>query len=490
MPQEVAIDYRQLADALIARQQPSRTKAVSSTPTTTYAHGPGGLFSAPGMSRPVISAMLLPNMGLQSRLPVKSATDVNPLYGIFTGVTATTGSEPTNVCDDPPVAGLSKLCTHSFVFGRQSRMSRVLDLDRIGKTVNRGEFLDYQFLGNPFQDGQVPTAPMIPGSTDMTRVLNTEMSKILLELAVAWSRDFAKEVYTGNPTNNTSGGGRAYYYGLDILINTGYRDAITGQACAAADSIVANFGNLNVASNGATIVATIANIFRRLRYIASRAGLDPVNWAIVMTEGLFYELTAVWPCAYNTSACLTLPTGSTQFVQASDQVAMRDSMRGDIYGRTGQYLLIDGQRVEVILDDAVPETEGFAGGAFQSSIYFVPLTILGGQPATYFEYFNYDANGASMDAARLLAPDGSYYTSDDGRFFWHKKPPTNFCVQLLAKTEPRLMLLTPHLAARLTNVRYSPMQHVRSPFTDSAYFSNGGRTDFIGFGPSYYSPTS
>lgn len=485
---EQTINYELLAQALIGQQ--TRTKAVSSTPTTTYAHGPGGLFSTPGLSRPVISAMLLPHMGLQSRLPVRPATDVNPLYGIFTGVTATTGSEPTGVCDDPPVAGLSKLCQHSFVFGRQSRMSRVLDLDRIGKTTNRGEFLDLQFVGNPFQDGRVPTAPTIAGATDMSQVLNRETSKILFELAVAWSRDFAKEVYTGNPTNNTSGGGRTYYYGLDSLINTGYRDAVTGTACAAADSIVASFGNLNIAQNGAYAVSTIANMYRRLRYIASRAGLDPVTWAIVMTEGLFYELTAVWPCAYNTAACSTLPSGSTQFVAANDQIAMRDSMRANIYEKTGQYLLIDGQRVEVILDDAVPETEGFANGQFQSSMYFVPLTIMGGTPATFFEYFNYDMAGGSMEAARILAPGDSYYTSDDGRFFWHKKPPTNFCVQLLAKTEPRLLLLTPHLAARLTNIRYAPIQHVRSPFSDSAYFANGGLTNGGYSGPSYYSPTS
>jgi hypothetical protein len=73
---------------------------------------------------------------------------------------------------------------------------------------------------------------------------------------------------------------------------------------------------------------------------------------------------------------------------------------------------------------------------------------------------------------------------------WHRKPPTNFCVQMLAKTQPRLMLLTPHLAARLTNIQYTPVQHQRDPFTDGTYFVDGGRTDYIGFGPSYYSPTA
>ena len=50
----------------------------------------------------------------------------------------------------------------------------------------------------------------------MGNVLNTEVGKALFELGVAWSRDFAREVYTGNPSNNTAQGGRQYFYGLDI----------------------------------------------------------------------------------------------------------------------------------------------------------------------------------------------------------------------------------------------------------------------------------
>jgi hypothetical protein len=49
-------------------------KAVSTTPTTTYAHGNGGLLSAPGLSKDIINAMLLPHMGVQSRLPATRAT--------------------------------------------------------------------------------------------------------------------------------------------------------------------------------------------------------------------------------------------------------------------------------------------------------------------------------------------------------------------------------------------------------------------------------
>src|SRR5512136_791018 len=85
------IDYGNLAANLLHSigQTAVTTKAVGSTPTATYGHGPSGLFSSPGLSAPLFSAMILPNMGLQSILPVRPSRDANPLYGIITGVTAT-----------------------------------------------------------------------------------------------------------------------------------------------------------------------------------------------------------------------------------------------------------------------------------------------------------------------------------------------------------------------------------------------------------------
>lgn len=479
------LDYAALARALV--QESITTKGlVSSTPTTTYGHGPGGLFSYPGLSRPVFSAMSLPRIGLQSQLPVMSSRDANPLYGIMTGVTATTGSEPEGVCDDFPTAGLSKLCTQTQVFGRMGRQSRVFELDRMGLWTNRGEFGDLVMNGNPIQ-GANPNVPS--GTPSLNDVLNKEVSKALFELAVAWARDFATDIYAGNPTNNTAGGGRKYFYGLDTLINTGHRDAITGQACTAADSIIRSFGSLDIASNGALLVKQLTNMYRNLKYIASSTGLDPVKWNLVMPWSLFYEITEVWPCAYLSYRCTNLASGSTQFIDSNAQIAMRDTMRGNIYERTGQYLLIDGEQVPVILDDAVTETV-LAGESFTAGIYFVPMTVLGSTPVTYMEYLNYDMPGGAMEAARAFAPDGFYYTSDNGRFLWHKKLPNNYCVQLMAKTEPRIMLLTPQLSARLTNIKYTPLAHERSAFTDSSYYVDGGRTNFGGYGPSFYSPVA
>jgi hypothetical protein len=494
------IDYKELSRELLAQQAaswgpqqynmfgvPLRStyKTVpSSTPTTVYGHGNGGLFSYPGLERPVFSAMVLPATGLQSMLPLRPNNTDNPVYRIFTGVTATTGDEPAGVCDDPPTVGLSKRCEHSFKWGRQSRQSRVFELDRFGRTTNRGEFLDLQLLGNALAvPPNNPNVPTLPGTATAANAMQNEAAKALFEMAVAWARDFCQEIYTGNPANNTAAGGRKYFYGLDILINTGYRDAETGALCPAADSLVKSFGALRVDANGPSIVRSITYMLRNLKYIAERAGLAPVEWVLPMRWGLFYELTEVWPIAYHTYRNTVTVANQTLFNQGTDMTKMRDEMR------QGQYLLIDGEKIQVVLDEAITETE-IIPGVFSSTVYFVPLTVLGGTPTTFLEHFNYDAPGAAMEAARLFAPDGSYYTSDTGRFLWHRKPPTNYCIQVMAKTEPRLLLLTPHLAGRLTNIYYSPLIHERESFTSAGYYVDGGKTSRLGYGPSLWSPTS
>jgi len=505
-----AIDYEQLANQLALKMAGggmTTYKGPTGTPSNIYAHGPGGLLSPLGLRSGLANAMILPGLGLMAHLPARNSNETDPLTGIFTGVTATTGAEPATRCDDPPVAGASKICTQVRTFGWGGRKSREIRLDRFGLIQNRGEFTDMMLVGDPFAAADVPE-PVTPGSTDFNRMINTEFGKLMFELAVAMLRDFACDVYTGDPANNSGvagASGREYYRGLDLLINTGYQDAVTGQACPAADSIVRDFNNGNISINAQSaenIVSEITYIYRNLQYIAGRAGLAPADIRLAMRWGLFYELTAVWPCAYQTYRCdlISGGQGTNRAMSSREELnRMTDDMRGDQMSRTGQYLLIDGQRVPVIIDDCPTETET-SPGVFSSDIYFVPFTVRGGgndapisedgNLATYMEYANFDRPDGPMAGARLLAPPGTYETSVNGRYLFHRYFPQNMCIQIAGWFQPRLMCETPYLAARLQNVAYQPLIHEREPFTDAGYFVDGGRTDYVGFGPSYFPPTS
>jgi hypothetical protein len=485
------------AQQLVMQHLSKTTKAaVSTTPTTAYGHGVGGLFSDPALERPLFSAMMLPRQGLLSRLPTRENRFANPLYGIVTGVSATTDTatpaEATmGPCDDPPVAGLMKLCEQTIYFGRQSRMTRVFELDRMGLLSNRGEHLDFQLMNNPLGVGNTGSqAPTIPGM-GANAALNSEVGKALFEFGTAWSRDFAAEVYTGNPSNNAPAGGRKYFRGFDLLINTGYKDAITGVACTAADSIVRSAGNINISSDvtGArTVYRNITDIFRNLQFNARNMGFASVKWVIAMRATLFYELTEVWPIVYATTRGLAFTSAGTPINSSFESLnAMRDNMRGDLYGQTGQYLTIDGQQVEVVLDDSIAETN-VGSGTYSSAIYFVPLTANGAEVCS-LEYLPYTGDHSFMEAAAAFNVGAFYNTSDNGRFAWHFKPPTNFCVQFLAKTEPRIVLRTPYLAARYTTIRYTPVSHERDWNPSGTYYQEGGVTNYNGYGPSYNTPT-
>lgn len=481
------IDYERLAASLL-RNAGQTTKAVSSTPSASWAHGRGGLFSAPGLSQALFSAMVLPTAGVASTIPARKTRDSDPLDGIITGVTASTGSNPTGVCDDPKTAGLTKLCTHTFPLGRLSMQTEVLQLDRVGEMTNRGEFDDFVVYGDPFAGAEGEHVPNIVGMGGIQSAARREVGKKLFELAVSWQREFAQLVFTGNPANNTAGGGYKEWWGLDALVNTGYRDAETGVACPAADSLIRSFAGADIGSNGATLVKEITNVYRNLKYLAKKAGLDPVEIRLAMTYGTFYAVTDLWPCAYLSYRC-SPSTGSTNFIDSGEAEKMRDAMRGDLYAYEGQYLLIDGQRVPVVIDDSIAETQPVAG-QFNSTIYFLPYRVLGNVPVLFWEYFDFDGPGGAMEAANLFAPDGSFYTSDNGRFLWHRKPPTNVCVQLVSYAKPRIKLLTPYLAARLTNVRYTPLIHERSWNPDASFYADGGKTARDTTLPSYFSPTA
>ena len=514
-PTTQTIDPAALAQAIMLMAQQAQgaggansttIKAVSAAPRTSgYAHGAAGLMSAPGMSREVINAMMLPHLGLLRMLPSRPSTEDFAFYGILTGQTAASGTfngtNSAGVCGDPPTAGLLKLCTQMYRFGRQSMMTPVIELDRVGRTNNRSEFTDYRLIGGPYQ-ADMPGAPSVPGNNGIADALNFEVAKVSYELANDWVRNFGPFLFTGNRTNNTGGGIIQEYNGLDGLINTGYRDSDvpvggTGTLCPRADSLVYNYRSANVETQAAAkggIVNVITGIDRQLRYRAVEMGLMPVKWVLAMRWSAFYQLTEVWPCAYSTYRCLTdANTGLSASQPAVNDALrlqdMRNEMRGDWDARTGQFLWIDGVKRDVVIDDTIPET-ALAAGAFNSSIYWIPLTVIGGFQATYMEYFNYDSPQGAMAAAKLLAPGDSYFTTDGGRFAWHKKPPTNFCVQALVKSEPRLILRTPMIAARITNVAYTPLAHERDWNTSGYYFVNGGKTDRLGYGPSFFSETA
>lgn len=458
-----------------------REKAAGSTPAGDFVHGPTGILSFPGQRQDVLNAMISP-IGLQGLLErqYRVSAYANEVYPILTGQTASTGTEPTQACEDGTQPGNLKMCNTTFSFGRIVKDSQVLQADRPGLLVNRGEFRDQRLIGNPL------TNISRPAEIDLSAALRNEGDKKLFELYNAYVRDYAHLLYDGNPANTVGSTGYIEYRGLDLIINTGYQDVVFGGACQAADSVLVSFGDSPVTGNENQIVTDIVETYAYLDYLAERTGLKPVEYVLSMRYSLYRLLSQIWPCVYMTYRCVIQSANSTNFVSAEMQVKMRDDMRNGIFdGRdVGMpYLLIDGKAIPVVIDDSIDET-ALGSNLFESQIYYVPLTVKG-RPSTYLEYFDLNAPGGMADVVEQWAPN-DFKILGDGRFWLHRKPPTNECLQIRLGTRPRLIMEAPFLAARLFNLRYSPpLFHERSPFPDDPYFVNGGN---VAIGEPYFYP--
>lgn len=442
-----------------------------------YSHGPGGNLSYPGVD-PTLFHTVVGNRGLLGTLPATPSLYMNPTYQVITGVDADSGSEKNLVCDDAPVAGLMRACMVTSVFGRYERATAEIEINRLGQQNDRSDPMDLALVGSPIsQSGLFTTGPGNPESA--SDVFTNETARKFWELGVSLHRLLSVQLWQGNPSNNTGGGGYKEVTGLDLLISTGHIDAQMNVACPSVDADVKDFNFGSIEDNGSAIVNALTYIYYTRRDLAERTGVMPVRWVWAMKPETFYELSAIWPCAYLTYRCELAGLDNARVnIDGAEQVRMRDDMRN------GRYLLIDGNRIEVVLDDGIAEdtqtTNGNVGpGCFASTIYLIPMSVVGGRAVTYLEYFQY-SNPAIEDALGNMVlgrVEGPWITIPKQ---------TNWCVQWQSKIEPRVVLRTPWLAGRLDNVVACPLQRTRNPFPESPYFVGGGVQSRPG--PSYYTP--
>lgn len=471
-----------LIEALTARLS---EKAAGSTPgTSSYAHGPGGIASLPGQRAQFVNAMVMP-FGLIDRIPVKRSVFATEVYPILTGQTGATGSNQSTICGDCKQPGNLKVCNQTWPFSRLCLDSQVLQVDRLGLLNNRSEFVDQTIVGDMF--GSTPNP--VGDAWNPQNALRDEKAKQLLQLFVDWKRLYAGLAFTGNPANNSLQNGQVAYgeaYGLDYILNTGYRDAYTGVACSAADPLVIDFGNLDISENANAAVTMIVEAYAHQKYLSERVGLDPVRYAFAMRYSLFRMLTAIWPCTYYTALCRPVSgSGGVPFLSADEMRRLTDDMRQQ------HYLLIDGEQVEVIVDSTITETIPVSGTA-QSDLYLVPMSSPkfahnAGGAITYAEYFDMTAPVQMVQEGMGAYPYNTFQAVNGGRFLVYPKAPQNTCIQYGMITKDRLIVEAPFLGARITGLRYTFQYHERNwnP-VDPYYFYNGGQ--YYASAPYFYPP--
>ncbi len=453
------------------------------TDVAPYLHGPAGLLNRRDIESPLISAIMTPIGGVLDAIPVYNAgaASGNEFGGedavfdtLVTGVTSGAAdlfaNQPTTECADGPVGGLLKLCKILNTFGRYRIGVREVSLTRAGRRAAITDPVGMRVLNSPALQGIFGVAGNTPS---LQNAIANEWASRLFESAVSFRRMFSQRAWIGSPANNS--GQRRDIVGLDVHINQNNKiDADQGAICTAANSDIKNFGSSQVAGNAFNrdIVAYIEMAMDFALHNADYMGLSPMDGIIVMRPELWREICNVWPVRQYQAALNQIAqfsAGGRVMVNATDAQTTRNEML------TTRLLPIKGRNWRVVLDDGISELDvtnnaALAAGQYSSDIYFVPLTVMGGYPVTFFEYFNH----ANEQETVLQQIAGQLtFTTDGGLFRWYINF-KNGCLNATYEFSPRLRVRAPQLAWRIQNVAYQPLQHFRSPYPASTYFSDGG----------------
>ena len=459
------MELDQLVKSLAEALQ-NHTKAPGNQHNAVLLQQPGGMFSTTGLATDVISTHVAPR-GLGAMIPALPSDVDDPRFGFLTGFSDDIGSEPVYPCDDAPT-GYMKGATLTAQFGRLARQTNTIEVDKLLHR-KRGANNNLRLM-NAMLTGNVGMPSM--SSMTETDVLNLVVKAEMVSVGVRAERKLARMFWSGSPAVQTAHGGYKEFPGLDAQIATGQVDAETNTLVPSADSMIYNFNFNNLDSSSLDIVEILSMAEFQLRDLADRTNMNPVTWVLTMRPETWFELSAIWACRYLTHRCAAPGvTGLSINITGSEQITMRDEMR------TGNYIIINGNRYQVVLDDGIFEytnanNASVPAGHWASAIYFVPLRVRGNFPALYWEHIDY------TELQRQLSPLGAGmrntpFWTDNGRWLWVYRE-NGYCFDLQVKTEPRVILRTPHLAAKIQNVRYHPMEHLRSPFPDSPYWKNGG----------------
>lgn len=464
------------------------------TPVGPYNHGENGIFYLPYSNNQLVSTLIMPRGGLLDAIPVLTEdpydTDMgnDAMFGsrqyqfdtIMTGITEGDiedfANQPTEECAEGPTGGAVKLCTILNTLGRYRGSIKEVSLFRAGLSLNRLDTMAHTLLNN--SEALRGFFGMPDAMPEQNAIIMNELARRMFTTMVSFRRFFSRQVWSGNPANNN---GTAWQIlGMETHINSGtHVDAFSGAVCAAADPVVEDFNYNFVDGTAQDIVEYLEKMEYDLTINAGRMGLSPFTMALVMREPLFYELTSVMPVKQYQEVLAALQNQGNAdqtriMIDATNAQADRDRFRN-------QFVLpLNGKLIPVIIDDGIPEensttSANLNAGEFASDIYGIPMTVMGGLPATFFEYFNHD-NAQAQGILQRVAPNAFTFTSDGGAFRWNINY-KNECLGMNFNFAPWLKVKFPMLGMRLSNVKYRPLRRARNPYPDSPYFVNGGNVN-------------
>lgn len=475
MPEERAYTLTEIAEMAKALGLTQKNDPASTTLTAPALHGPFqgntnqfGIFAEPGV-RPQRFASLVRPRSLASLLRLNSSIYHQELLEVMTGVTASSGTNATGFCGNPPTVGQGKVCEQIYSWGKYYIKTDLNALTELGTLRHRAE-VPAEILNAP--PGM--RNPLIPDLMYRMSDPRSQLQYELWRIGVDLGRTLEHVLVQGDTTlasTATEIGWIGEFLGLDSQIKTGYTDARPpNMTCPAMDSAVISFdAEVNgTDANGDNLVQVTTELYWALVDRANEMGMEGVEFAFLMRKEQFRAIVDQWSCQYATYRCSSSAAGQPFVNDVQDTNALRLEMM------TGQYLLIDGNPVPVVFSEGILR-EGVGANHFKADFYLVPISWAG-LPLLRLEYFPMDNQYVNEFASFITGAGGEVTTLNNGLFIAGFRS-TGLCMEYHFASKMRLILETPFLAGRVDDVRFTFRAPIRnSDPSDTYFYADGGRT--------------
>lgn len=450
-------------------QTGAKNDPSSTTPSAQALYGPNpgnnnqaGVFSGAGV-RPGMYDATTRARTFASAVPLYPTDVYNELIEIQTGVTEGAGNNTTSACGDAPEPGQLKVARQSYLFGVVHIETKVHDITQAGMRQTRAS-VDRELFNTAATVN--PWLPSIEG-VDGTDRASSELRAALYAVGIELERNIGQVhfVGVGGTESNTYRGVARQWAGLDALIKTGYTDSVSGLAAPAMDSVVETFNAVITGNDsfGRNIVEATTDAWFAANDRARQVSAVTPDYALVMRPDLFRTMTEQWASAYT-----TYRADGAQYAEVTRDGFALQQMRIDMMN--GRYLLIDGVRVPVILDDSIAR-ETLGNNYYKSDVYGVALRW-GSRPLLYTEFFDM-GNADAQDIANAIGGADDSRVINNGMYRVFKKNQGG-CYQFSFFARPRLVMDAPFVHFRLDDVFYNHFAKTRDPRPGMSNYNDGG----------------
>lgn len=458
----------------------------------------GGFFQDGSLRNALLNLVVAPKMGLAEMLPLYPNNVLDDKFGFLVRASvqpSTTHTESTDPCGPAiPLVSDYDFMKMGLPYGKLMHSINTIDVKNLILKAQWRQYDDFYIIGDHRgQSGRIGPSTFLDaaGNLNADLIRAAALRRKMADLGAYFQNWLLNKVWVGDPANTPTGTQIVEFYGVYRLVNGDYSTAglpiITTHRPGspvdetrmkkALSSIVWNANNKVVGDGTWSLWRRLLDVEELLFQRAANTGVDPVEWKIFMISPMWSEITKHIACEMAADGC-TIPNGA-----GIDKVLNLNDGGLALYNITAREqllnsrsLTLNGRTYEVVLDDTMPyeivrdDQGNFLG--YKGSIFFLPFRAAG-QDVLYWEYVDYSQIGPALADAPGYNEAMLQGWSDDGRYY-HTITTLRNCIELQTEFQMRLILKTPHLAARLDNIQ------VRRTYEIPMYFDgSGGATGWL-----------